>query len=55
MIHVSKLPGDYFYYDENSYEMIGQDTGKKYVLGEQIKIRVDGVERFTGTIDFSVF
>ncbi len=55
MIHVSKLPGDYFYYDENSYEMIGQDTGKKYVLGEQIKIRVDGVERFTGTIDFSVY
>lgn len=55
MIHVSKLPGDYFYYDENSYEMIGQDTGKKYVLGEQIKIRVDGVERLTGTIDFSVY
>ncbi|MDE7282924.1 MAG: ribonuclease R [Lachnospiraceae bacterium] len=55
MIHVSKLPGDYFYYDENSYEMIGQDTGKKYVLGEQIKIRVDGVDRFTGTIDFSVY
>lgn len=55
MIHVSKLPGDYFYYDENSYEMIGQDTGKKYMLGEQIKIRVDGVERLTGTIDFSVF
>lgn len=55
MIHVSKLPGDYFYYDENSYEMIGQDTGKKYVLGEQIRIRVDGVDKYTGTIDFSVY
>lgn len=54
MVHVSKLPGDYYYYDENSYEMVGQDTGKKYRLGEQIKIRVDGVERLTRTIDFSI-
>lgn len=54
MIHVSKLPGDYYYYDENTYEMTGQDTGKKYRLGEQIKIRVDGVERLTRTIDFSI-
>ncbi len=54
MIHVSKLPGDFFYYDENAYEMVGQDTGKKYRLGEQIRIRVDGVERLTKTIDFSI-
>ncbi len=53
-IHVSKLPGDYYYYDENAYEMVGQDTGKKYRLGEQITIRVDGVERLTRTIDFSI-
>lgn len=54
LIHVSKLPGDYFYYDENTYEMVGQDTGKKYRLGEQIRICVDGVERMDGTIDFSI-
>ena len=24
MIHVSMLPGDYFYYDEETYEMVGQ-------------------------------
>ena len=54
MIHVSKLPGDYYYYDENAYEMVGQDTGKKYRLGEKLRIRVDGVERLTRTIDFSI-
>ena len=54
LIHVSKLPGDYYYYDENSYEMVGQDTGKTYRLGEQIKILVDGVDRMDRTIDFSV-
>ncbi|MCM1154455.1 MAG: ribonuclease R [Roseburia sp.] len=55
MIHVSKLPGDYYYYDESSYEMVGQDTGRKYRLGEKIKICVDGVDRLTRSIDFSVF
>ena len=34
--------------------MVGQDTGKTYRLGEQIKICVDGVERLTRTIDFSI-
>ncbi|MCM1251636.1 MAG: ribonuclease R [Clostridium sp.] len=55
MIHVAKLPGDYYVYDENAYEMIGEKTGKKYRLGEQISIRVDGVERMTRTINFSVW
>ncbi len=54
MIHVSKLPGDYFYYDENSYEMTGQETGKCYRLGERVKIRVDDVDKITRTIDFSL-
>ncbi|MDE5931881.1 MAG: S1 RNA-binding domain-containing protein, partial [Lachnospiraceae bacterium] len=54
MIHVSKLPGDYFYYDESTYEMVGQDTGRKYRLGESLKVCVDGVERMTRSIDFSI-
>ena len=54
MIHVSKLPGDYFYYDESSYEMVGQDSGKRYKLGEKIKIRVDGIDKMTRTIDFGI-
>ncbi len=54
MIHVSKLPGDYFIYDETAYEMVGQDTGKRFRLGESIRVCVDGVERMTRSVDFSV-
>lgn len=54
MIHVSKLPGDFFVYDESTYEMVGQDTGKRYRLGESVRVRVDGVERMTRSVDFSV-
>lgn len=54
MIHVSRLPGDFFYYDENTYEMVGQDTGKRYKLGESVRIYVDSVDKMTRTIDFGL-
>lgn len=52
MIHVSKLPGDYFYYNENTYEMVGERTGHTFKLGEPVKIRVAGTDRLTKTIEF---
>ena len=55
LIHVSALPGDYFYYDENSYEMVGRDTGIAYKLGERIAIRVKSVDRLTRTVDFELY
>ena len=55
MIHVSKLPGDYFYFSEKTGEMVGEATGKKYVLGMPVRIRVDACDEFARTIDFSPF
>lgn len=52
MIHVSRLAGDYYYYNEETYEMIGRDTGKCFKLGEKIDIMVDGVDKMTKSIDF---
>ena len=54
LVHVSKLPGDYFYYSESTCEMIGQTTGKSYKLGMPVKICVDGCDRFNRTIDFGI-
>ncbi|MGN1147956.1 MAG: ribonuclease R [Lachnospiraceae bacterium] len=54
LIHVSKLPGDYFYYNESTYEMVGEKTGKAFRLGEPVRIRVAGTERLTKTIDFDL-
>lgn len=52
MIHVSKLWGDYYYYNEESYEMIGRDSGKRYKLGQKIRIVVDGVDYLQKSVDF---
>lgn len=52
MIRVTNLPGDYFYYDEENYVMIGEHTRKTYKLGERILVEVDSVDRILKTIDF---
>lgn len=54
LLHVATLPGDYFYYDENTYEMVGQSTGKTYKLGERIRVQVKDVDRFMRTINFAL-
>ena len=54
MIHVSKLPGDYFYYREETYEMVGEATGKVYKLGDVLKVRVTGTDKFQKSIDFAL-
>lgn len=54
MVHVSKLPGDYFLYDEQAYEMVGRDTGIKYKLGQTVKVLVENTDKFLRTIDFVI-
>ena len=54
MIHVSALPGDYFAYNEEAYEMLGQSTGIAYKLGQPLKIKVKSVDKIARTIDFAI-
>lgn len=54
MIHVSMLPGDYFYYDEETYEMVGQATDVRYKLGQTLKVRVNATDKILRTIDFVI-
>lgn len=54
LVHVSKLPGDYFYYDKNTCEMIGQSTKKSYKLGMPVEIKVAGTDIYARTIDFTI-
>lgn len=54
MIHISKLPGDYFVYDEKTYEVRGTHTNMKYELGQAVRIRVEGADTYLRTVDFSI-
>lgn len=52
MVHVNALDDDYYYYNEDTYEMVGKDTGNVYKLGEKVLIQVAGCDKITRTIDF---
>lgn len=54
LIHVSKLPGDYYCYDESKCEMVGEATGRTFKLGMPVRVRVEGCDRFNRTIDFGL-
>lgn len=54
MVHVTALKGDYFNYIENTYEMVGEHTGKSYKLGQTVTVRVIGTDRLLRTIDFEL-
>lgn len=54
LVHISKLYDDYYYYSEKSSELVGEATGRCFKLGMPVRVNVDGCDRFTRTIDFSL-
>lgn len=54
MVHVTNLYDDRYYYREETFEMVGIDTGKTYKLGQKVKVRVLGCDKQNRTIDFEM-
>lgn len=52
MIRVTDLLDDYYYYDEEKYEMVGKDTGHTFKLGQKVKVVVAKTDKLTRQIDF---
>ena len=54
LIHVTNLYDDHYNYIEDSYEMVGEHTGKTYKLGQTVIVRVIGTSKVERTIDFEL-
>lgn len=52
MVRLANLDGDYYVFDEEHYELVGEQTRKKFKLGQTVKIQVVSVDRYLKTIDF---
>ena len=52
MVRLANLDGDYYVFDEEHYELVGERTRKKFKLGQTVKIQVVSVDRYLKTIDF---
>ena len=54
MVHINSLKDDYYYYDEEKYELVGETTGRTYKLGESVTIEVLGTDKIKRVIDFEL-
>jgi ribonuclease R len=52
LIHVNQLRDDYYHFDEEHYELVGERTGKTYKLGQSVRVMVLGTDKLLRTIDF---
>lgn len=52
LVHINELQGDYFVFDEEHMELVGDLTGIRYKLGQKVCVKVAGTDKITRTIDF---
>ncbi len=54
LVHVNSLKGDYYNYVEELLCLIGQNTKKRYTLGDKVRVKVVGASKESRTIDFEL-
>lgn len=53
MVRVSDMEDDYYVYDGERYQMVGEHTKKTYKLGQKVTVRVISADKLLRTIDFA--
>lgn len=54
MVRVSDMDDDYYIYDEEHYQLIGEHTRKIYKLGQKVQVEVVNADKLQRTIDFAL-
>lgn len=53
LVRVTDLTDDFYQYYEDTYELVGEVTNRRFKLGQKVKVRVEHCDRIMRTIDFS--
>ncbi len=54
MVRVSEMQDDYYIYDEERYQMVGEHTKKIFKLGQKVMVEVVNADKILRTIDFEL-
>jgi len=54
LVHISELGTDYFHFDPAKHQMLGERTGKRYRLGDRVRVKVVRVDMESTKIDFTL-
>lgn len=52
LVHVNTLRDDYYTFDQDAYELIGDVTHKVFALGQKVRVRVADADTMLKTVDF---
>ena len=52
LIHVADMRDDHYNFIEETYEMVGEHTGKTWKLGQKVQVRVTDADRLQRTVNF---
>jgi ribonuclease R len=52
LVHIRDLDDDFYIYDERNYCIIGQSKGKKYQLGDPVRVKLIRADLEKKQIDF---
>ena len=52
LIGLRELPGDLFRFDQDRYVVVGQRTGRKFRLGDELTVVIKAVDMDRRTVDF---
>lgn len=54
LVHVNSLTDDYYTFDKDRYRLVGDMTGRTYVMGQRVKVWVENADENTKTVDFKI-
>ncbi len=54
LIRYADIQGDYFEYNESNFTAVGRRTGKRFAIGDKVRIRVAAASPAQRTVDFEL-
>jgi ribonuclease R len=54
LVHISTLPDDYYYFEDQTHSLTGRRSGRTYRLGDKVRVQVVRVDLQRRQLDFRV-
>jgi ribonuclease R/exosome complex exonuclease DIS3/RRP44 len=54
MVRIKDIPGDYYIFDADNYEVVGKKTGQSYRLGDELEVIVKKADLIKRNLDFEI-
>jgi ribonuclease R len=54
LVHISAIPGDYWELEDGGMGLVGQRTGRRWQLGDSVRVRLNRVDLTQRQIDFEL-